>query len=278
MAIVSYVAIAPAVRADEKKVCVAASEKGQELRNAGKLTEAREQLVVCSRPECPKLVQADCTQWLRDLLGAIPTVVLAAKDPKGRDILAVTVAIDGKVVTETLDGKPITIDPGAHTFRFESKDAPPVEQQVLVRQGETDRLVTVTLTPREAKPTAGPGTGAEVKSDGLVHHLVVPAFIGAGLGLAGGGVALYLGLDADDAARNLRDTCAPRCAQADVDGVSNRQNVARIVGIASGAVFAVSVVVLVIHYASGGGKSAASAKAGFTLAPTSIGESTVMRF
>ena len=53
------------------------------------------------------------------------SVVPAAKDKKGRDIVDVKVSIDGKVVTETLDGKALPVDPGVHTFRFETKNAPP---------------------------------------------------------------------------------------------------------------------------------------------------------
>ena len=42
--------------ADEKAACVAASEKAQQLKSSGKLVEAREQLNVCGRTECPKLI------------------------------------------------------------------------------------------------------------------------------------------------------------------------------------------------------------------------------
>src|SRR4051812_3792936 len=83
--------------ADEKAICVAASEKAQQLRSTGKLVDAREQLTVCGRAECPKLIQQDCTQWTSEVLAALPSVVPAAKDRKGRDIVDVRLTVDGKV-------------------------------------------------------------------------------------------------------------------------------------------------------------------------------------
>src|SRR5262245_61165144 len=87
--------------ADDKAQCVAASEKAQQLRNAGKLSDARDQLVTCGRAECPKLIQQDCTQWMSEVLAILPSVVPGAKDKKGRDIVDARVSIDGKVAAET---------------------------------------------------------------------------------------------------------------------------------------------------------------------------------
>ena len=272
---VSLLALDRPASADEKQTCVAASEKAQQLKNAGKLTEAKEQLAVCSRNECPKIIQTDCTQWMRDVLDAIPTVVLAAKDKKGRDIVDVKVSIDGKVVGESLDGKPIAVDPGVHTFRFETKGAPAYEEQMLVRQAEKNRLVTASF----GKPDDGGGKdtgGATVSTSD--RGLPIPAIIVGGLGLVGGGVAAYLGLQSDADGRNLRDTCAPRCTDAQVQEVKDEQNVARIVGIASGVVFAAGVVLLVIHYTTGGSKSTAATKPGLTLTPAAGGDATIFRF
>src|SRR5687768_9589040 len=67
---------------DEKAQCVAASEKAQQLRNANKLSEAREQLAICGRSECPKLVVQDCTEWMKELIQSLPSIVPGAKDRK----------------------------------------------------------------------------------------------------------------------------------------------------------------------------------------------------
>lgn len=277
----SSVALAREARADDKQACVAASEKAQQLRNAGRLTEARDQLVACSRNECPKLVQSDCTQWMRDVLDVIPSVVPAAKDRRGRDILDVKVMIDGRVATESLDGKPISLDPGAHTLRFETKGAPPVEEPMLVRQGERNRLVTAMFAIGDETKATGEAVGGSAggagKSAGGERRLPIPAMIVGGIGLVGGGVALYLGLSADADGRDLRDTCAPRCADSQVQDVKDKQALARILAVASGAVVAAGVVLLVIHYAAGG-KASGAVRPGWTIAPAPGGDATILRF
>lgn len=269
----SLLAFAPTTRADDKAACLSASEKAQQLRNAGKLTEARDQLVICGRSECPKLVQSDCTQWMREVLDIIPTFVPAAKDRRGRDIVDVRVSIDGRVATESLDGKPIAVDPGVHTFRFETKGAPAHEEQLVVRQAEKNRLVTATLTIGEEPARAGDTGGGDDRGPPVASMVV------GGISLVGGGVAVAMGLSADASGRELRDTCAPKCTDAQVQEVKDEQNTARIVGIASGVVLAAGVVLLVLHYSGKPSRSTAAATTtGLTLAPAPGGATTLVRF
>lgn len=239
-------------RADEKQQCLSASEKAQQLRNAGKLTEARAELALCGRAECPKLVQQDCTQWMSEVLGILPSVVPGAKDRKGRDLIDVKVSIDGKVVTETLDGKALPIDPGVHTFKFETKSAPPVEEQVVVRQGEKNRILTITFaTPDEAKKDPPPKKEAPPPEEKPSPPYA--AYITGGVGVVALGVALFIDLDANSDARNLRDTCAPKCEQSQVDDVENRYVIAGVTAALGGAALIAGVVLYFTH--SSGGKT-----------------------
>ena len=240
--------------ADDKQQCVAASEKAQQLRNAGRLTEAREQLVQCGRNECPKLVQEDCTEWMREVLAILPTVVPGAKDRSGRDLVDVTVSLDGKVVTSTLDGKAIAVDPGVHTFRFEVKQAPAVEEQVVIRQGEKNRILTVTIgeheTPVDMKP-------AREKPAETAGSPAIAAYVTGGIGLVALGVAGYLALDANADARELRKTCAPSCEQSQVDDIENRQLVAGVTAALGGAAIVAGVILFFTHDR---GRSSATAR------------------
>src|SRR5262249_55449465 len=158
-----------------------------------------EQLAICGRSECPKLVQQDCTGWMSEVLGALPTVVPAAKDRVGRDIVSATVSIDGKVAADALDGKPIAVDPGVHWFRFETKGAPGVEEQVVVRPGEKNRIVTATFA------TDAPALRSDARNGGRSSPPIA-AFIAGGVGIAALAVALYVDLDAVSDARTLRET------------------------------------------------------------------------
>ena len=147
-------------QADEKQACLAASDKGQQLKLDGKLRAAKEQLILCARSECPALVRQDCAQWTSEVMAALPSVVIGARDWQGHDVLAVKVVVDGTLLTDTLDGKPLPVDPGVHKFHYEATaTGAAVEDQVLVREGEKNRALTVTFpAPPGAVADASPPT------------------------------------------------------------------------------------------------------------------------
>lgn len=265
-------------RADDRAVCVAASEKAQQLRNAGKLSEARDQLAICGRAECPKLVQQDCAQWMSEVLAVLPSVVPGAKDRRGRDIIDVKVSVDGKVVTETLDGKPLAVDPGVHVFKFETKDASPIEEKVVVRQGEKNRILTVTFAigeePGSGAQKPGPSDlgrdGERQGGDRGAPSPPIAAFVVGGLGLVALGTALYINLDANADARKLRDECAPRCNPADVDDIEQRRIIAGVTAAAGGALLIAGVVLFFVRD-GGGSRSARGRGPSFAIAPMTGG-------
>jgi hypothetical protein len=257
---------APAA-ADEKQACVAASEKAQQLRSAGKLGEAREQLGICGRAECPKLIQQDCTQWMSEVLAALPSVVPAAKDGKGRDLVDVRLTVDGKVATERLDGKPIVLDPGVHSFVFEAKGAAAVKEQVVVKPGEKNRIVTVAIsvsdegTASGGPPSSGAGAVAPADTGSRAQSSSPPvlAYVLGGLGLVALGAALVLDLGASSDARGLRETCAPNCNQSDVDDVQSKYTIAGVTAGIGGALLITGVVLLIVHLNHGAPSASARA-------------------
>lgn len=276
--VLASVAAAVPANADERAACVTASEKAQQLKNAGKLSEARDQLVICGRAECPKLVQQDCTQWMSEVLGMLPSVVPAAKDRRGRDIVDAKVSVDGKVLAETLDGKPLPVDPGVHVFKFETKGAPPVDEKIVVRQGEKNRIVTVTFAigeePDDGTKKAGPvdtgRDGDRRDRDRGGSSPPIAAFVVGGLGLVALGTALYINLDANADARRLRDECAPRCNPADVDDVEQRRIIAGVTAAAGGALLIAGVVLFFVHN-SGDSRGARTRGPTFAVAPITGG-------
>ena len=265
LTLLGLLTIAPPAAADDKQVCVAASEKAQQLKNAGKLTDAREQLTVCSRTECPKLIQQDCTQWMSEVLAAMPSVVPGAKDRKGRDIVDVRVSIDGKPVTQSLDGKAIVVDPGVHTFHFETHGAPAIDEQVVVKPGEKNRLVTVSFARPEEAPSGGGGvskgggarTGAGAGDDSSSSPPIA-AFVVGGLGLVALGLSGVFLLGANSDARGLRDSCAPKCNQADVDDIQQRYNITGVTAGIGGALLVTGVLLFFLHGKGGASRSGAS--------------------
>jgi hypothetical protein len=248
--------------ADDKQECVAAYEKSQQLRDQSHLRQAREQLAICSRPACPALVRQDCTQWMGEVLSSLPSVVIGARDANGQDIVAVKVFIDEVLVAEQLDGKPVPLDPGVHRFRFEQPNGLAHETQVLLREGEKNRVLTVNF-PAAAGETSttqatlnGHGGGDHAQDDGDKSAPIL-AYVLAGIGTVGLGAAIFLDLKANGDASTLRTVCAPNCDQSDVDGVQAKY-VAAAVSLGVGVVSLGVATYLFLAPRGGSGKGSAS--------------------
>lgn len=207
----ALVFVAPPARAADVDRCVDAATLGQSERDRGHLTSAYRELVACSQPTCPGPVASACTGWLAEVERRIPTVVFRVHDGAGIDIADVAVLLDGATVLPKLTGRPTPLDPGAHRFRFERADGTSVERDILLAEGEKNRLLVVAWpSPPPVKPATAPA------SRGLP-----PAFWI--LGVTGGvalGTASVLGLVGMGDARSLRRSCGPRCPEDERDGVA----------------------------------------------------------
>jgi hypothetical protein len=217
---------------DEKAACVRASEQGQRLRDEGKLTKARDAFITCARSVCPAVVKKDCDGWLSDIEQSIPSVVVSAQDPGGGDVTAARVLVDGQLLAEKLDGRPLMVDPGEHTFRYEYPGAPPVEEKVVILTGQHNRVLkvkfggpssAVTPPPPSATATAPPPPPVETSRP------APPAvFVLGGVGLAALASFAYFGASGRSDISDLRSTCAPYCAQDQLDSAKKKLLVADI--------------------------------------------------
>ena len=258
---VAVALLAPSLaRADARKACVEAADHGQDLRDKGKLTEAKHAFVTCARDECPSMVSRQCATWLSEVEREIPTVNVRARDAQNRDLVDVNVVIDDVLRTSTLDGRPMQVDPGVHKFRYTHQGDADVEQQLVIRSGEKDRLVDVhfgaanapmatSSTPApEAPVSSGAPPAAEEKRG---FHFPVFAGVMLGVGIASfAGMGVLIGTTASDV-NTMRATCAGSCKQSDVDWANTRiilANVAMGLGIAG---VSLSVLSLILANASG---------------------------
>jgi hypothetical protein len=191
--------------------CVAAYEQAQRHRNHGEMIEAREALMVCSRDHCPDIAKTDCTTWLAEVRRDIPTVVVGARFPDGRDAIDVTVYLDGKPFAMQMDGRPVEVNPGIHTLRFEAEGRPAVEERVSFRVGERNRRVVVTLPD---PPAAPPPAQSSLQIPTMSYVL---GGVGV-LGLVGFG---YFGATGLSKESDL-DRCKPTCPSNEVDAVRTR--------------------------------------------------------
>jgi len=219
-------AFAPsAARADdEKEQCVAAHADSQKLRTESKLGEAREKLLICTRPECPSIVRSDCAKWLAAVQEEIPSIVVVATDANGDDVADVRILADGKEVATELTGQPVMLDPGMRQLRFERAGAAPIEQRLLMRVGERNRRVEVQFVPQLAgatttQPGAESGGGesgsgaAEADSGGRTVPTLT--WVLGGVGVAGLAGFTYFALDGSSRESDL-DSCKPNCDHDDV--------------------------------------------------------------
>jgi hypothetical protein len=159
-------------RADDKAACIAANELGQKLDDEHKLLDARTQFLACARDSCPPALRTDCFEQLSKLETRIPSIVVRARDPKGNDLSAVRLSIDGASAAESLDGKAIEIDPGVHVLRLEAAGQDAVEQKLVIGEGERARVVVVTIggsvSPTPPPPAASPHAAWIVGALGVV--------------------------------------------------------------------------------------------------------------
>jgi len=191
-----------------KKECLSQHEQSQVLKQASKLKAARESLLTCSRDVCPSFIRADCVEWLGQLDRSIPSVVPTAKVNK-RDETNVRVTVDGQLAATRLDGKPIELDPGVHTFKFELSPWPPVEQQILVAEGEKNRTVSVQF-----------GKGDDEKEPEVPMYRPFPTidYVLAGTAIVGIGTFALFGSLGQSGKKDLQNSgCAPFCSTTDVN-------------------------------------------------------------
>jgi hypothetical protein len=211
---------------DAKRRCVAASTEGQALRDGTKLTQARDRFLACARDECPAVVRKYCAEWLGDVEKKLPTVVLRVQTADGADARGARVTVDGKSVA--LDGSAIPIDPGDHAVHAEVEGAPAIDQQVLVAEGEKDRLVTLRFAaPAVASTPAPPSTPPAPVEHAERPFPVVPVVL-AGVGVAAMATSVVFWRAASSDVDDLRARCAPRCDSSDVDSAKGKALVSNV--------------------------------------------------
>jgi hypothetical protein len=147
----SYV---PTVHALDES-CLTSPVEGQKLRRADKLIDAHARFSLCARRTCPARIVQECTRWLHEVDDITPSVVAVARDAQGADLLDVRLSIDGQPPAE-LSARAIVLDPGPHKLVFQRPGSPDIAQDVLLREGEKDRVITATFKGKEPPPPPPP--------------------------------------------------------------------------------------------------------------------------
>ena len=255
----ALVVSAPALADDA--ACVSATEKALTLRQQGKLHAALKELATCSDASCPDEVKQECTKRLSEIDAVMPSLILEAKDLVGNDLADVNVTMDGTPFATTLDGRPMTVDPGAHKFHFTFLQAPPLDKTLVIREGERDRRETIVIqiSPPKPPPFWGP-TRVTALSVGV-------------LGLAGLAVGGVFGGFALSAQNQESSDCAQGCnryAQAltDYNYAQMNATASTALFITGGVLVATGVVLWILSPRSSVSVAPSAATRGFVLGGT----------
>ena len=205
-------------RADDREQCAAAADQAQQLRDEGKYRRAREQLLICARDLCPAPIKRDCLDWLTQLETIAPTIVLAAKEGT-KDLSDVKVYVDGALVTERLDGRPLQMDLGKHAFKFEYAGQTK-EEDFIIGAGQKNRSLSVVFAPAAAATPVAPPS----KEGG---GSLVPAIVLAGVGVVALGSFAVFGLGGKSDVADLQ-SCKGHCDSGAVDKARTKLIVADI--------------------------------------------------
>jgi len=198
--------------------CIHSYESTQTLRKAAKLKDARSDAAKCADAACPAVLVKDCEKWLAELDQQLPSMVFEVKSAAGEALTNVKVTANGHPLVDKIDGKPIVVDPGSVTLHFESPDGKgkPVDQTIVLKEGEKGKKVSVTL-----------GSNAAPKPAPVERPVPIGTFAFAGAGIAALGVGTVFAVLGSSSESDL-DTCKPRCAADDVNSVGTKYAVADI--------------------------------------------------
>jgi hypothetical protein len=206
------------------KECVAAADEGQKLRDDGKLNAAREKFISCAAKACPGVVSKQCSQWLVEIEHDMPTLTFRALDEQGKETIEVKVIVDGGTVSQTIDAHALALDPGEHKVRYERADGRAIEEKVMLRPGEKNRLIELSFQVKAApvetpKVVAPPPTVPEPD-----HGFRIPllGWVGLGVGVAGGVMTAAFAISANGDENRLRTTCAPSCDSSEKSSVDTK--------------------------------------------------------
>lgn len=215
----------PLQAAESDPQCIPAFEKAQRLRKEGKLIEASEALITCSRLTCHSLIAKDCTDWYGEVQASLPSVVVSARvgDELVRDV---RVYVDGALVSGRTDGRAIPLDPGTHEFKFEIEGKPPLILNELIIEGEKSKPIVGRFPAAES---TAPPPAATVEPSfpsvpppperGKKASVPIATYAVGGVGVLAIGGAIALRLKGAAEYKDAESSCKPDCSDKRVDKV-----------------------------------------------------------
>ncbi len=226
---------APSTPADASRAtCVSAYESVQIAMKRSLLSEAREHARTCLSPVCSASLQPDCAAWLAEIDTKQPSFVVRYRDRRGTSRTDVAVFVDGRRIADSIDGRGVPVDPGAHVVRIEPALEGPLEARRVFTEGAKLEMVDFAGTPAFTLP---------VEPTPLRRPTPLTAWLAAGVGTLGAASFATFAIWGKTGQNSLDESCKPTCPEPDVARVHARYVVADVslgvslVGFASAALF-----------------------------------------
>jgi hypothetical protein len=210
--------------------CADAFERAQAEQTAGRFLAARADAAACASESCPDAIRAECVNLVASIADAVPSLVVVGQDAHGNDYVTARVLVDGAVVSEKLDGKPVDLDPGEHVIRVEPTTGEPLERRVVLVQGDKQRRIEIqfaeasTVAAERHQGDSAEPTGGSGMTVGLVVGGLGIAFFGVGAGLG------VFGLVKNGDAHDLCDGDVKQCPEKNAAEARDDVQSARIFG------------------------------------------------
>ncbi len=143
----------------------------------------------------------------------------------------VKVTVDGEVIADKLDVNAIELDPGTHKFVFEYEGKDPIEQEVILREGQKNKTIEISFASDKSSAAPPPGDDGSTEpieddapKDTGKKKIPVITWVLGGVGLVALGGAGYFWLSGESKKKDLEDSgCTPNCKQADVDSIKSKR-------------------------------------------------------
>ena len=207
--------------ADDKE-CMSAASDGQEIRDQGRLMEARGYFQRCAQSACPAPIPTYCAEWLSDDARKIPTLVIRVVDQDERDITDAQVIVDER--TLDLDGRAVEVDPGRHRIRVARARMKSFDTEIVAAQGEKDRIIVAKLVAEAPAPS--PPVKPAPQHPWTLGPVPKASWMAWGVGAAGLLSFSVFGLKARLDYDSYRSTCDRNCTMSDRDSVARTITVA----------------------------------------------------
>lgn len=193
---------------DKRAACFEAHRNAQELKQKSRFLETREQLLICSRAECPGAIIEDCGSWLSEMEQVTPSMVFEVY-VDGKDAPQAKIFVDDVAVQDTASG--VKVNPGSHSVRATLPTFKPITQVVTLPAGQRMRLIRFDF---ESAPVVSAPTDISELEFSRPPPIAMYPLLGVGVvGLGTFGVLAGLGKAEQN---KLEDRCAPDCTDDDL--------------------------------------------------------------